>query len=152
MYFTHFFKTTMFYLISCITALYLGSWWALQEGSWGGWWNWDSSEVFGVIIFFKLITIYHFYYFSHRTELTVLYIQSSCFIIFIFYLFMQLNFGLISHNFSSKNYQLASLDLFYILLIVFGFLTFFLNYGLITKPPIHTSIDMVLVTWIRQPQ
>ena len=125
MYFTHFFKTTMFYLISCITALYLGSWWALQEGSWGGWWNWDSSEVFGVIIFFKLITIYHFYYFSHRTELTVLYIQSSCFIIFIFYLFMQLNFGLISHNFSSKNYQLASLDLFYILLIVFGFLTFF---------------------------
>ena len=26
-------------------TLMLGSWWAFQEGSWGGWWDWDISEV-----------------------------------------------------------------------------------------------------------
>jgi len=31
------------------TTLYLGAWWAVQEGSWGGWWNWDPSEVFGLV-------------------------------------------------------------------------------------------------------
>jgi hypothetical protein len=36
-------------LISCFTT-FLGSWWAYQEGSWGGWWNWDISEYFSLII------------------------------------------------------------------------------------------------------
>ena len=120
-----FFKTMHNHLMSCLAALYLGSWWALQEGSWGGWWNWDSSEVFGIIIFFKLIITYHLSYFTRRTELIVPYIQSSCFIVLIFYAFMQLNFGLISHNFSSKNYQLASLDLFYLTFIIISFFIFF---------------------------
>jgi cytochrome c biogenesis factor len=26
-------------LVFILVALFLGSWWALQEGSWGGWWN-----------------------------------------------------------------------------------------------------------------
>ena len=36
-------------LLLIIIALSLGGWWALQEGSWGGWWNWDISEVFGLL-------------------------------------------------------------------------------------------------------
>ena len=30
----------------------LGGWWAYQEGNWGGWWNWDPSEMFA--LFFVL--------------------------------------------------------------------------------------------------
>jgi hypothetical protein len=47
------------YWVIMTTALYLGSWWALQEGSWGGWWNWDASEVFGLVILTFLLTIFH---------------------------------------------------------------------------------------------
>ena len=43
-------KFIWFSLILLLT-LGLGGWWALQEGSWGGWWNWDPSEVFGLLIF-----------------------------------------------------------------------------------------------------
>lgn len=35
---------------------------------------------------------------------------------------MQLNFSLISHNFSSKNYQLVSLDFFYTIILLLSFL------------------------------
>ena len=133
-YFYTFFKVTYFYLITCLLSLYLGSWWALQEGSWGGWWNWDSSEVFGVLIFFKLIILYHLTYFTHHSEFIISHLKSSLFTIFAFYLFMQLNFSLISHNFSSKNYQLVSLDFFYTIWLLLTFLVkvkFHRNYAII---------------------
>ena len=44
---THKFKiqNNSFWLIPAfyyiVATLALGSWWAYQEGSWGGWWNWD---------------------------------------------------------------------------------------------------------------
>jgi len=47
---------------SCIlnlVALWMGSWWALQEGTWGGWWNWDSSETFGLLISATTILALH---------------------------------------------------------------------------------------------
>jgi len=31
------------------SALFLGAWWAFQEGSWGGWWNWDPSETLSLV-------------------------------------------------------------------------------------------------------
>lgn len=40
------------YYIFCtnLIFLYLGAWWANQEGTWGGWWNSDSSEMLGLIL------------------------------------------------------------------------------------------------------
>jgi cytochrome c biogenesis factor len=46
-------------VIYILIALYLGSWWALQEGSWGGWWNWDASEFLGLLILYLVLTIFH---------------------------------------------------------------------------------------------
>jgi len=42
-------SVTYFTLLNII-ALVLGSWWAFQEGTWGGWWNWDASEVLGLLV------------------------------------------------------------------------------------------------------
>jgi cytochrome c biogenesis factor len=42
-------------------SLFLGGWWALQEGSWGGWWNWDASEVFGLLVAVAFLVNLHFY-------------------------------------------------------------------------------------------
>jgi len=33
-------KMSWWALLINLSALWMGSWWALQEGTWGGWWNW----------------------------------------------------------------------------------------------------------------
>lgn len=82
-----------------IFSLFLGSWWALQEGTWGGWWNWDPSEVFGLLYFIFYIT------FVHETRFSNLHYKSKArslinlFLIKWVYFFIQINFKIVSHNF-----------------------------------------------------
>lgn len=89
-------------IIVIVYTLYLGSWWALQEGSWGGWWNWDPSEVFGLIV------MVYYLYTLHKlqkidTYWTLILVLSICTRTTLFiYLFIQLNFDLVSHNFGTR--------------------------------------------------
>ena len=88
-------------LILFIT-LGLGGWWALQEGSWGGWWNWDPSEVFGLIILIFFIPYLQRVY-SKQTFIKKWYWDLTFFTILLqIYYFTQLNFDLVSHNFGTK--------------------------------------------------
>jgi hypothetical protein len=109
-----------FFLPMIYTTLGLGSWWALQEGSWGGWWNWDSSEVFGLIVMLFYVQLVHkpFVRTSWQTlnSLTV----SSVLILFLVYTLIQLNFDLVSHNFGTKASQFISSDQFF---YIFMFIT-----------------------------
>ena len=101
-------------------ALILGAWWAQQEGSWGGWWNWDPSENLGLIVFFASALSLHFaptrflffkfnFFFKNWLE----------FVIFIFfYLLLQLNFDLLSHNFGLRFFFFFNNNLFFINLAV----------------------------------
>lgn len=80
-------------------SLFLGSWWALQEGTWGGWWNWDPSEVFGLLYLIFYITFLHekrfknlFYKVKLRSSFNLLCIK-------LIYFFIQINFKIVSHNF-----------------------------------------------------
>lgn len=48
--------------ITCVlgVALLLGGWWAFQEFTWGGWWNWDSIEVPVLLVWIAAVTtMYH---------------------------------------------------------------------------------------------
>nr|QPL15888.1 ccmf [Strombidium sp.] len=88
-----------FYTIAI--SLLLGAWWAFQEGSWGGWWNWDSSEMLGLIIL-----IYTMYLFHFLPKLNLKFFTkklSILFIVFLYlcYLLLQLNFSISSHNFNN---------------------------------------------------
>ena len=88
--------------LSLTFTLALGGWWALQEGSWGGWWNWDPSEVFGLLILLFFVISIH-----KRTSKQLLlnnyiYIFLYTLILLQIYFFTQLNFDLISHNFGTK--------------------------------------------------
>ena len=113
-------KATLVNLI----ALFLGSWWALQEGTWGGWWNWDSSETFGLEVSLVVLVarhsparvLFNTSMLIRHSLLTFLFISS--------YFFIQLNFELVSHNFGSKfffffNNNLFSLEMIFILFIWF---------------------------------
>lgn len=85
-----------------IFTLFLGSWWALQEGSWGGWWNWDPSEVFGLVVMSSYLFNLHSntgVFFKKRYSLISLTVNI---LILTFYLIIQLNFDFVSHNFGTR--------------------------------------------------
>lgn len=105
-----------------IFTLFLGSWWALQEGSWGGWWNWDPSEVVGLFIMISVVFSIHLkpknYSFSQKYLCILIYI-----LIFI-YVLTQLNFNLISHNFGLRPIKyFYNLNYFYWALLFVSILT-----------------------------
>jgi hypothetical protein len=139
-----------FNILNIIITLYLGSWWALQEGSWGGWWNWDSSEVFGMLIMVTVLILIHArlnFNFTDRYLIIILTI-----ILFMLYLFTQLNFSLISHNFSLKNLSSIHSLQIYTLLFIFNikllffflrkFVNFFLYYKIFFFKKISTKIKI----------
>ena len=106
--------TAWFGIFINLIALWMGSWWALQEGTWGGWWNWDSSETFGLMVSLILISIVHAS-FSLRQSIAFkhkLWVLTYCFI--LGYFFIQLNFELVSHNFGAKFFFFFNNNLFFL--------------------------------------
>jgi cytochrome c biogenesis factor len=101
-----------------IFTLMMGSWWAYQEGSWGGWWNWDPSEVFGLYIMIALVHKLHNQLiglcYTLYSSLVAISLVSSL----AYYCFMQVNFSLISHNFGFRDSDFVDIRVFYSLLIL----------------------------------
>lgn len=116
-------------------TLMLGSWWALQEGTWGGWWNWDSSEVFGLLPFLFLIRFYHIPLQDYSAWRVYIYLVVSLSVTILFYLMLQLNFDFISHNFGSKFFFFFNSNTMSLLVLFFmGLLALrFLRYSRIFK-------------------
>lgn len=135
------------YIISInLFALFLGSWWALQEGTWGGWWNWDPSEVFGLLVSLFTLFLLHQSTSNKSTFKNSSKIKILFFFVLITYFFIQLNFDLVSHNFGTKfffffNNNLFFLEMIYLLTIIIG-LIFFKNY--LTSNKILTSTNYKL--------
>ncbi len=103
-----------------VWALCLGGWWAFQEGSWGGWWNWDPSESFGLLILIFSVLLSHykqditqFEFFKMFTFLWVIFFS-------LVYYFIQLNFDLVSHNFGIKFFFFFNNSLFLLESILIG--------------------------------
>jgi cytochrome c biogenesis factor len=94
-------------------ALALGSLWAYQESTWGGWWNWDPSETFGLFLFFTLLASLHMAWGSSNGSS---FFEKSSLLIYIFlflYFFIQLNFDLTSHSFGTRFTSLFNNTLFF---------------------------------------
>jgi hypothetical protein len=110
-------KNLNYFLPMIFSTLGLGSWWALQEGSWGGWWNWDSSEVFGLLVMLFYVHLMHKKLWSINKQGLKLWSNVFLYTLLIIYTLIQLNFDLVSHNFGTKISQFINSDqLFYILL------------------------------------
>jgi hypothetical protein len=105
--------------LMCFTLL-LGGWWALQEGSWGGWWNWDPSEVFGLIILIFYIVYNH--KILHKQKVTWSHYTNIIYVLLLMqlYFFTQLNFDLVSHNFGTKIDNFIDNSNLYVLVITSG--------------------------------
>ena len=85
-----------------LTSIYLGAWWAFQEGNWGGWWNSDSSEMLGIVLILFVLLCLHKY--DTWLQNNDLWLQSTSILLnfFAFYFFLQINYRLTSHNFDLK--------------------------------------------------
>lgn len=124
---SHFFKTTLFsktwdteyktawpatIILINFVALFFGSWWALQEGTWGGWWNWDPSELFGLLPSLILLRVLHVRDSVSSLWSSILLSSLSILATLLTYLILQLNFELISHNFGPKFFFFFNSNLF----------------------------------------
>lgn len=111
--------------VSCLYlsfTLFLGGWWAFQEGSWGGWWDWDVSEVFGLFILINLVKSLHNNYSKVTSKTVYSALLNSFLFLLIFYFFMQLNFSLISHNFNLNPSSNFVSNISYLIYIFFSFI------------------------------
>ena len=85
-------------------SLFLGSWWALQEWTWGGWWNWDPSETFGLgVALFVLLHLHSSTTYKDYSD----YQKKSMLLLILFigtYFLVQLNFEILSHNFGLDSF------------------------------------------------
>ena len=109
-----------------IPLLFLGGWWAWQEGNWGGWWNWDPSELIALYFFFYILWKIH--YISNISFLNLINTTRRSFIFLIFiFLFTQVNFSLLSHNFGLRymNFFSPQFTLITALIIIFSMEYFF---------------------------
>jgi hypothetical protein len=98
-------------------SLLLGGWWAYQEGSWGGWWNWDPSEMFGLLIFSTTLMLVHSSpYLNIKNHQ---YVKVSAITLIVYYSFLQLNFSLISHNFGIRQGDIVDFRVLYFALLVY---------------------------------
>ena len=103
-----------------LLSLFMGSWWALQEGTWGGWWNWDSSEMLGLEISFVALVINHTYLCYRHFDNILFKFMILILVLLATYFFIQLNFELVSHNFGSKFFFFFNNNLFSIEVILFS--------------------------------
>lgn len=144
-------------LISVIIfTLFLGSWWALQEGSWGGWWNWDPSEVLGLFV------LLYYLYTLHRSQrvgnypVQALYLKILTQLVFITYVFIQLNFDLVSHNFGTKvnqfidtsqNFLILTTILILLMVTISRYLLHILIDALVMSPWHITRVKEFILLW-----
>lgn len=95
---------SVWYFYPLPVTLFFGSWWALQEGSWGGWWDSDISEMLGLLFFLSSVTYLHesnTYRNMLKSHLRTIYTVTF---VITFYYFVQLNFNQTSHNFGLRTF------------------------------------------------
>jgi cytochrome c biogenesis factor len=101
----------------CFITMVLGSWWAYQEGSWGGWWAWDPSEVLGLLILLILALLFHLSFFSKKLTKSSRIIKLYFVGLYLVYFCLQSNFSITSHNFGFQNESSIFLKIYYYTLI-----------------------------------
>jgi len=95
-------------MVLSFTLLGLGAWWAYQEGTWGGWWNWDASENLALLIL--IVNLLHFHIAKiHQTRILAS-MSSNILLFFALMLFsiLQLSFSDSAHSFGIRYFHLFS--------------------------------------------
>lgn len=124
-------------------SLFLGSWWALQEWTWGGWWNWDPSETFGLGVgLFALLHVHSSTTYKDYSDYRV----KSVLLLILFigtYFLVQLNFEILSHNFGLDSFLFFNKNS-HLLYVSFGLALMyqkFKNDALMSRPNSNYTVN-----------
>ena len=94
-------KFEFWIVIGSYFMLLSGAWWAFLESTWGGWWEWDISEILGAVLLFGYVLVLHKRYtnfwFATKTELRLVLV----YVWLVVYGIVQLNFAVTAHNFNN---------------------------------------------------
>ena len=132
-------------VISCFTSI-LGSWWAFQEGSWGGWWNWDLSEYFALVIVFTFSYLIHIR--SPQTHPITSTLNLVCLLALTVLLnfFVQYNLTTTSHTFGQELNRGSILNRHQlIILVAYCFLTLIISRTVLLRDILYNYKNVI--TW-----
>jgi len=137
--------TSLLFNTTCVIifTLFLGSWWAVQEGSWGGWWNWDPSEVFGLVVMVFTLNFLHQNFPQGGVTLPLVQTLTSVLLLLCMYTFIQLNFNLVSHNFGLQVSQFTNTAQFFTILLLLYITIIYWTYVRFSR----NSNDSILINW-----
>lgn len=121
-----FFSITLLIFSICYITMILGSWWAYQEGSWGGWWAWDPSEMLGLLILISLTLTFHLSFFWKRISKVNRILKLYFIVVYLTYFCLQSNFSITSHNFGFQSESSIFLKIYYYTLILIFFTYLFI--------------------------
>jgi len=111
----------MILLLIIMLSITLGSWWAEQELSWGGWWSWDIIELISLHYLFLFLFFIHL----PKKYLKYNYFYANIFTNFIiFTLIIKFNFLDSIHNFLSID---SSFQSFYEIIVFYLLFAFIIN-------------------------
>ena len=110
-----------------ILTMFMGSWWAYQEGSWGGWWAWDPSEVFGLVLMISWVYALHVNFAKSRLTGTTSVTRAIFYANLLVYVILQSNFSITSHNFGLRDESSLITKLVFYFILVITLKTLFSN-------------------------
>lgn len=127
-------------LLFNLFSFLLGSYWALQELNWGGYWSWDPIESYSLAI---LILLYSY---SHFVNFNVKYSSNLLKVLFIVTMLITVRLGFVEsvHAFIISNSTNNSLSLG-IFVVLITFLLFILVSKLIKTPFVFKSPELMLI-------
>lgn len=144
-------------LLLLLITLCLGSWWAIQEGSWGGWWNWDPSYVLGLLVILQYLSMIHLKQLGFFKKRFIIFLIVASTLLLFIYLLIQLNFDLVSHNFGTRTDTFANLSevltLEFVLLVVYVVFLIYFQFRIIlimlvpsNNTLVHNQVLLVAVS------
>ena len=92
-------------LVLLMVSLTLGGYWALQELNWGGWWNWDSIEMY--VLYITIMYLIYVHKFSKILNFNKLQINFNIFLLgnfFLYFLLNRLGVTISVHRFVKSNF------------------------------------------------
>jgi len=80
-------------------TIFLGSWWAYQEGTWGGWWDWDPSEFLSLLLLCNLVFLLHLKNETNNTLQIKFSVKTTVLLFCIYNGVLNIFFNFTNHNF-----------------------------------------------------
>lgn len=138
-YFTIFRVKNKNFLTFSLIALLLGCWWAQQEVSWGGWWNWDPIEMIALLALIISLVTNHTQY-KHQS--LVFFFRPTLYIFVVTTYFVS-RYDILNsiHSFAlaSKSQHYVEVKLIFLYSVVYFNVKYFFK-----KHPVFTTIDLNL--------